>query len=151
MAAPTTTDQWDEYLMGLATGDYTVVTSWNVGLYYDATDAIISSDDMAAITTEPSGSGYAAKTITTGDANDTTLTIGTDTTIDIDDQTWSSLTFSSTTNVDAFYISLSVQLSGDGSATEHLMAVGTLTGGPYDLQNYTSFTAQDMGVTQTQG
>jgi hypothetical protein len=149
MAAPTTTDQWDEYVMGLAQGSITQVDSWNVGLYDDATDTIVSSNDIADITTEPTGeASYSTKTITPSTA--ASLTIGTDTTVDIDDQTWSSLSTSGTTTVDAFYVSVDVQLDGDGSVTEHLMFVGTLSGGPYNLDNYTDFTAQDMGVTQTQ-
>lgn len=151
MAAPTTTDQWDEYLMQIANNDLSVVTSWNVGLYDDSTDTIAASDDISAITTEPSGSGYSTKSLTAGSANDATVAAdGSDWVIDIDDQTWSSLTFSSQTDVDAFYMSFDVQLDGDGMATEHLMFVGTLSGGPYDLDNFTSFTAQDMGVKQTQ-
>lgn len=149
MAAPTTTDAWDEYLLSVATGDITPADSWNVGLYDDGTDTITSSDDIGAVTTEPSGSGYATKTVTP--SADTTLSVGADTTVDIVDQTWSGLDFGTETAVNAFYVSLATVLDGDGSQTEHLMFVGSLTDGPFDLSNYSEFTAQDMGVTQTQG
>lgn len=150
MAAPVTTDQWDEYVTRLTAGDVALVDSWNIGLYYDATDTIVASDDVAAVTTEPSGSGYATKTITPSTAV-SIVADGADWKHDVDDQVFSSLTFSVATQVDAWYMSLSVQLDGDGSPTEHLMAVGLLTGGPYDLQNYTEFTAQNIGIKQTQG
>lgn len=151
MAAPTTTDAWDEYVMGLAQGSITQVDTWRVGLYDDSTDTVVSTDTGdpdTVLTTIPSGSGYADKSITP--STDASLVVGTDTSIDIVDQTWSGLSFGVATSVDAFYVAITVQLDGDGAATEHLMAVGTLSGGPYDLQNYTSFTVQDMGVTQTQ-
>lgn len=147
MAAPTTTDQYDEYVAKVITGDLARVDSWNLGLYNDATDTITSTDDIGAITTEPSGGNYSTKTIAL--STDSTVVVGLDSTIDIADQTWSSLTFSSTTNVDAFYLSCSVQLEGEGSATEHLMAVGLLDT-TYDLSGYTQFTAADTGITHSQ-
>lgn len=148
MAAPTTTDLYDEYVAGLVQGTYTQVDTWAVGLYDDSTDTIVATDDFAAITTEPSGNGYAAKSVTP--STGASLTIGADTTIDVDDQTWSSLTFTAATSVDAFYITADINLNADTAATTHLLAVGTLSGGPYDLQNYTDFTVQDIGITQTQ-
>lgn len=38
--------------------------SHDVGLYNDSTDAITDTDDLAAITTEPSGASYARQTST---------------------------------------------------------------------------------------
>lgn len=156
MAAPTTTDAWDEYLTRVSASDITVVDSWRIGLYYDATDLVTSTDTGdpdTVLTTIPSGGGYTDKTVVPS-TDVTVVANAADYQHDVADQTWSSLSFTAATNVDAWYMSITVQLTGVGAgetvASEHLMAVGTLTGGPYDLQNYTDFTVQDIGVRQTQ-
>lgn len=149
MAAPTTTDNYDEYVAKLVSGDLTQVDTINVGLYDDSTNQITSTDDMAAITSEPEGSGYATKQLGLNANSD--VIVGADTVIDVVDQIWTGLSFDVSTPVDAYYISMSVQLAADASPTEHLMGVGTIDGGPYDLQAYTEFTVQDVGLTQTQG
>lgn len=44
--------------------DLTTVT-FEIGLYNDSTDALVDSDDYAAITTEPTGAAYAPQTQST--------------------------------------------------------------------------------------
>lgn len=150
MAAPTTTDAYDEYVAKLTNGEVAQVDSWNIGLYNDSTDLIGPTDTAKtpAITTEPSGSGYTTKTITPSTAS-TAVNVSGDWKHDVDDQTWTGLSFGVATSVDAWYISATITLSG--GTQEYLLAVGTLTGGPFDLQNYTEVTVQDIGVNHSQG
>jgi hypothetical protein len=146
-APPTTTDQWDEYLAGLAQGSYSQVDTANVGLYYQTDDSLTGARDMTDLNTEPSesGTGYAAQTVTL--STETTLTVGSETSLSLPDVTFSGMSFGSETLVDAYYVSLSVQLDGDGSAVEHLMAIGNLTGGPYDLQSNSTLTLSDISLS----
>lgn len=150
MAAPTTTDLWDEYVAKVVATDIAPVDAFTVGLYRDSVDTIEATDDMAAITTQPDGAGgYTTNAVSMGAS--ATVVLGADATIQFPNQTFAGLNYVAETWVDAFFISATVQLDGDAGPTEHLMAVGTLDGGPYDLQNYPSFTVDLPSIVQTQG
>ncbi len=97
--------------------------SLDIGLYDDSTDGIGDTNDIADITTEPSGSAYARQTDTfsvadiSGDwgiQNDSTVTF------DVSD---------SSTTVDTGFLVVNFQAedTGDSSANDHLFAVGALS------------------------
>lgn len=95
-----------------------------VGLYNDSTDALGESDNLSAITTEPSGSNYSRQSDTV-----TTLQISGDFGFDND----SKITFDtsdSSQTVDAAFVVVNFQsdsVAGDGAATDNLVAAGDLT------------------------
>lgn len=93
-------------------------------LYNDSTDAISDGDDLAAITTEPSGSAYSRQSSTV-----TTLQIGSDFGFD-NDNTLTFDTSDSTQTVDAAGFVVNFQsdsVAGDGSAQDHLVAAADLS------------------------
>ncbi len=97
--------------------------SIDIGLYNDSTDTITESDDLSAITTEPSGSSYARQTDTFSTA---------DISGDWGIQNDSSISFDvsdSTQTVDAFFlvITFTADDTGDSGDNDHLVACGDLT------------------------
>jgi hypothetical protein len=114
------TDVGEEFFYETNTDGQTV----DVGLYDDSTDALGEADNLAAITTEPSGSSYTRQTdtVTTGlfsgefgIDNDTELSF------DVSD---------STRSVDALFIVANFQsdsVAGDASSTDNLIAAGDLS------------------------
>ena len=121
--ATLTTDLGEEYLVGRDPNGDTLTAL----LFYDATDDIQEGDDLAAITTEPdTADDYARQSspVTTaqlsgsgngdfGFSNDNTLTF----TLDSNDET-----------IDAvgFVANFQSSIAGDGSPTDHLIAVENL-------------------------
>lgn len=114
------TDVGEEFVYETNTNGQTV----DVGLYDDSTDSIGEADNLAAITTEPSGSSYTRQTdtVTTGlfsgefgIDNDTELSF------DVSD---------SSRTVDALFIVANFQsdsVAGDASSTDNLIAAGDLS------------------------
>lgn len=101
-------------------------TSVVFGLYYDATDNLQDSEDLADITTEPQGAAYARQ----GSSLDTTDFTASDVSGD-----WRAESIDhafdlsdSTQTVDSFFIVINFQSSdkGDGSATDHVFGRGGL-------------------------
>jgi len=95
-----------------------------VGLYNDSTDSLGETDDLSALTTEPTGSNYARQTSTV-----TTKQISGDFGFDNDSQL-SFDTSDSSQTVDAAFVVVNFQsdsVAGDGSATDHLVAAGDLS------------------------
>jgi hypothetical protein len=96
-----------------------------VGVYNDSTDNVTESDDLAAITSEPSNTNYSTASVTFT-ASDLSGDWGVDNdsqfTFDFSDQT-------SSQNIDTFYIQYNFQAvdTGDGSATDHLIATAGMT------------------------
>jgi len=120
--------------------------SIDIGLYNDSTDGITDSDDLSAITTEPSGTSYARQTDTfsvvdiSGDwgiQNDSSLSF------DVSD---------STQTVDAFFLVITFTASdtGDSGDNDHLVACGDLTQSR-DLSqiDFLDVNANDIQVTLT--
>ena len=95
-----------------------------VALYDQSTDSISDPDDVASITTEPSGGAYARQSSPV-----TTRQIGSDFGFDNDSKI-SFDTSDSSTTVDhaAFIVNFqSDSVSGDSSATDHLIGVAELS------------------------
>jgi len=95
-----------------------------VGLYEDATDSLGETDNLSAITTEPTGSAYSRQsdTVTTR-INSGEFGFDNDGQISFD-------TSDSTQTVDAVFIVVNFQsdsVAGDGSATDNLVAAGDLS------------------------
>jgi len=95
-----------------------------VGLYEDATDSLGETDNLSAITTEPTGSAYSRQsdTVTTR-INAGEFGFDNDGQISFD-------TSDSTQTVDAVFIVVNFQsdsVAGDGSATDNLVAAGDLS------------------------
>lgn len=109
-------DLGEEYLMKNGLDAITV----NVGLYNDSTDSLSDSDDVGAITTEPTNTNYSKASVSLT-AADLSGNWGVDNdskfSFDFSDQTTSE-------DVDTAFITYSFQASdtGDTSANSHLLA-----------------------------
>lgn len=120
-------------------------TSLTVGLYNDSTDSLSESDDIAAITTEPTTGNYSRQTLSL-DSGD--LTLSQDGSSDL--QTEGTVTFDVSDTgetVDGFFVIVSFQsdvVNAEGSANDHILLSGTF--GTTDLTNFISIdvTVQDV-------
>jgi hypothetical protein len=115
------TDLGEEYLIKNGFDGATVI----VALYNDATDNLGDTDDIAAITTEPTNTNYARQSSTVSAAdlsgdwgfeNDSTLTF------DFSDQTTSE-----TVDTAAYIVNFQAVDTGDAGANDHLVATGALS------------------------
>jgi hypothetical protein len=113
------TDLGEEYLIKNSVSGIT----FTVGLYNDSTDSISETDDLSAITTEPSGGAYARQS-DTFTAADLSGDWGTD-----NDSQLSYDTSDSSQTVDSYFIMVSFQASdtGDSGANDHLLLTGALS------------------------
>jgi hypothetical protein len=105
--------------------------SVDIGLYNDSTDSIGDSDDVGAITTEPSDGNYTRQTGETLSAADISGDWGVD-----NDNTVSFDVTNTTGTVDSYFFVANFQAddTGDGSANDHLVVTGSLSQS-YDLSN----------------
>lgn len=127
-------------------GSFTKPGSVDMGLYLDATDGISDGDDLAQITTEPSGASYARQSISIDSAditisdnsNDNWQVTFADQTFDLSD---------SSQNIDGYFIVANFQAvdTGDGSANDHLIFTGALPQEFDGSQTGSSFTVTDSG------
>lgn len=95
-----------------------------VGLYEDATDTLGETSTLSDLSTEPTGTSYSTQTSAV-----TTTQISGDFGFD-NDSKLSFDTSDSSQNVDAAYVQVNFQsdtVSGDTSATDHLIAAGDLS------------------------
>lgn len=94
-----------------------------VGVYDDSTDTLSETSTLSDITTEPSGASYARQSSAV-----TSKQISGDFGIDNDSKLSFDVSDSSQTVDHGFYVVnfQSDTVSGDGSATDHLVAVGPL-------------------------
>ncbi len=114
------TNVGEEYLYENDTDGATVIT----GLYEDASDSLTETDDISAVSTEPSGGSYNRQS-----ASVSTRFSGGEFGIDTDNQLLFD-TADSSQDVDAAFIIVNFQsntVAGDSSATDHLIAAGDLT------------------------
>jgi len=125
------------------------ISGISIGLYDDSTDNIGETDDLGAITTEPSGVAYSriSKSFGTTDftgqqpSDDVQAIIG-DHTFDLSDDT--------TGSVDSYFIVITFQSSivgSDGAQTDHLVATGSLAQS-YDLSMVDSLDNNGAGIGQ---
>jgi hypothetical protein len=119
--------------------------SVDVGLYNDSTDSIADSDDIGAITSEPSDGNYSRQTGISVSASDISGNWG----IDNDSQISFDVT-NTTGTVDSYFFVFNFQAddTGDGSAQDHLVLTGSLSQS-YDLSNVDTLdiSAGTAGVT----
>jgi len=129
MTTPLTTDWGEEWYTDNNVDGATVT----VGLYNDSTDAASETFDVAAVTSEPSGSAYARQSTTVS-----TGTSGGEYGLISDSQVSFDVSDSSQT-IDAAFAIVSFQSgrAGDGSATDHVIFVDGLSA-TYDLSSSSS-------------
>jgi hypothetical protein len=116
-------------------------------LFNDSTDALADSDDLNAITTEPSGGAYARQTV---NLDSTDITVEDDANgdwkITMTDQTYDTSDSSATIDAYGAVVTFQSDDTGDSSATDHLFWTNELDQS-YDLSNVDTFTLQNPGVT----
>lgn len=117
-----------------------------VGLYNDSADAISDTDDVAAITSEPSDGNYVRQTAVNVSASD----IGGDWGIDNDNTITFDMT-DTTGTVDSYFFVVNFDAddtNDGGTATDHLVLTGALSQS-YDLSNLDTLeiSAGSAGVT----
>lgn len=118
----------------------------DVGLYNDSTDDISDSDDLAAITTEPSDGNYVLQTGENVSAADISGDWG------IDNDTTITFDVTNTTGTVDSYFFVANFASNDandgGTATDHLVLTGSLSQS-YELSNLDTLeiSAGTSGVT----
>jgi hypothetical protein len=59
----TTTNNYEELIVGVLINNYEAPANFTVGLYNDSVDAIGPGDDIGAITSEPTGSSYSRQSV----------------------------------------------------------------------------------------
>lgn len=142
------TDYGWEYNLGCGyTDGQTSVTSFTAGMYDDSVDDIQQTDDIEAITSEPTGAGYVRQSAAT---SGTALVFSAGrwraeletTTFDVSD---------STETVQSGFIAADFQADGDASPTTHLLVTGAL-GGVIDLSTRSgTFSIEGFGVVDATG
>jgi len=147
-------DTGEEYESGIQIGTLSKVTSVDVGLFHDgqvsgdtaAGDDLADNDDVGAITTEPSGSAYGRQTVTLDSTEFSVVQESGDFQFESDNQIGTfDLSNDTSGTVDAYFVVITVQLSGDSSATDHLWFTGGLSV-PFDLSNTSSLDLDAGGV-----
>lgn len=124
-------------------------SSIDMGLYEDATDQISDTDDLSAITTEPTGASYSRQSVSFGNtemsSNDNT---NGDWEVQFVDQTFD--TSDSTQSVDSYFIVINFQSedTGDSASQDHLFLTGALSQ-TFDLSNLDNLDVSDSGGSIT--
>jgi len=142
----------EEYETKVQNDEVATVTSVDVGLFHDGAvsgdttsgDDLADSDDIGAITTEPSGSAYGRSTQSIGTDFEVVQSGG-----DWQLQTLNQLSFDLSDDgsgtLDAYLVVISAQLAGDSSATDHLWFTGQLST-DYDLSQTNGIDIDAGGV-----
>lgn len=130
-------DTGEEYYQDKLSGE-----TFSIGLFNDATDAMVDSDDIGNITTEPSDGNYVRQTGVSFSSSDS----GGDWTLTNDSQVSFDVT-NTTGTVDAYFIVVNFQSDdkGDASANDHLLATGSLSQS-YDLSNLDTLNLSANGI-----
>jgi hypothetical protein len=119
MAVDILTDIGEEYVIKNGLDGATV----NVGVYNDSTDSISDTDNVSAITTEPSNGNYSTASVSLsavdvsgdwGADNDSQISF------DFSDQ-------STSETVDAFYITVNFNSTEAGTTSDHLIGTAAMT------------------------
>jgi len=130
----------EEYETKVQIDELSTVTSVDIGLYHDGEvsgdttngDDLADSDDVGAISTEPSGSAYARQTESLDTSGFEVVQDSGDWQLQSLNQVSFDLSDDGSGTVDAYFVVISVQLDGDSSATDHLWLSGNLSS-DYDL------------------
>jgi len=114
------TDLGEEYTLETALAG----VSLTVGLYNDSTDAVSDTDDISDLTSEPSDGNYARQSDTFNLSDNGSGNWQ----LDNDNQLTFDVT-NTTGTVDSYFIVANFQAddTGDGSATDHMIATGSLS------------------------
>lgn len=130
-------------------GDITKPTTLDVGVYDDSVDGLGDADDLNAITTEPSATGYARQSV--GIDGSTTLNVTAQDTagdweVEFDDLTFDVSNVTSG-NFDSYFVVINFQSDdkGDTASQDHLFASGPLDRS-YDAGALSSFTLTKAGL-----
>jgi len=124
------------------------VTSVEIGLYDDSTDALTDSDDVGALSTEPSGSAYSRISMDFGSADFTAQMPSSDVEAIIADHDFD-LSDDSSGSVDSYvcFITFNANIVGDDSAqVTHLVARGALEQS-YTLDSVDTLNNNSSGVS----
>lgn len=125
------------------------VTSVQIGLYNDTTDALTDSDDTGAVTTEPSGTAYGKISKDFGTTDFTGQMPGTEVEAIISDHDFD-LSDDTSGSVDSYFLTITFQanqVSSDSAQTTHLVARGALEQS-YDLASVDTLNNNSAGVSQ---
>lgn len=140
-------DQGEElFIKGIFREDLTdLPNTLDLLLFDDSADAIGDGGDLSCVGTEPAGT-YDRQTVSLGTGSITpSFNNSSNWYVDIDDQTFDTSSLTSSQTVADYGVVMNASLSGDGSATDHLVWVGDLDQS-YDLSNIDTFTLQDAGI-----
>ena len=114
----TTTDNYEELIVGVLLDEYNPPASYTIGLYNDSVDSISPSDDETAISTEPEGASYTRKQVDR--VNCSASTQNGNRRLNIPEVTFN--TEDSDTGIDSFFIMAEFN---DGSTQEYRMITTT--------------------------
>lgn len=112
-------------------------TTIDVGLYNDSTDSLSDSDDIGAITSEPTQGNYARQSLSL-DGGDFSLSVNGNGNVEISGTVSFDVTDTGET-VDGFFAVVSFKsdvVNSEGSVNDHIVLSGTF--GTEDLTDYSS-------------
>lgn len=128
------------------TNEVSKPTSITVGLYDDSTDALAESDDVGAITTEPSDGNYTRLTYSFGTTDFTSTQSSGDWQADMADKDFD--VTNTTGTVDSYFVVVSFASGSETSANNHLYWTESLDQS-YDLSQADLLTFTNGGLSQT--
>jgi len=144
----------EEYESGVQIGTISKVSSVEVGVFHDGEvsgdttngDDLADSDDVGAITTEPSGSAYSRETVSLDSTEFSVVQESGNFQFESDNEIGTiDLSDDNSGTIDAYFVVINVQLSGDSSPTDHLWFSGNLSVS-YDLSKTNGVDLQAGGV-----
>jgi hypothetical protein len=122
-------------------------TTVEVGLYNDATDALAESDDVGAITTEPTTGNYTRQTLSL-DTSDLSLSVDGAGDLSVEGTVSFDVTDTGET-VDAYFLTVSFEsdvVNSETTVNDHLLVSATFNGGSEDLSNSSAI---DVTISDT--
>jgi len=121
-------DFGEEYYHRTGTGDLSPVSTFNIALY-DSSDGLTESSDVGDITTEPGNTNYSRQSVQA--SNITFSQVSGDVENDYPNVTFDFTDNSTSNTVDSYAIifnaALTVVSSDGGTATDHILATGSVS------------------------
>lgn len=149
MAVGNLHDYGEEYYLRTGAGDLSPVSSFTIFLY-DSSDALTESSDIGSITTEPGNTNYSRQSVQA--SNITFAQVSGDVEDDYPNVTFDLSDNSTSNTVDSYGIifnaALTVVASDGGTATDHILATGSLDQS-YTLSNVDNLQVNDVGGSLT--
>ena len=126
--------------------DVTKPNTIDIGLYNDAASPVSESDDLDALSGEPTGSAYARQTLTIGSA-DMTIAENADANWQVNFEDVSFDVSDSTVTVDSYFVVVNYEstTAGDTEATDHLFSTASLESDA-DLSGLSTLTVDPAGA-----